>query len=180
MKLNPVVVASKQGPAFGQNEARADREKRMKAFWASPNNATLYPVGRLLAVMADKDRSIADVLADGGEIEMDSITVDGKQLPLLPGFKLSIATMPGTWGCPACRSAHGSGVYPSRDVSAKLLASCKFYYNPADKALFTISETCWGDYVKALGAATEVRFHSPNVKALKAVLIRTTQGATIM
>jgi len=73
--------------------------------------------------------------------------------------------MPRTWGCKACHSAHGSGVYPSREVSAKLLRKNKFFYNPATRELFTISDSCWVDYVTALGAETEQRFASPVVAA---------------
>ena len=98
------------------------------------------------------------MLAGGEEIEMDVIRLDGQVLTLQPGFKLSLANMPRTWGCKACHSAHGSGVYPSRDVSAKLLRKNKFFYNPATKELFTISDSCWGDYVVGVGAATEQRF----------------------
>jgi hypothetical protein len=163
-KMTEVQVASSTFVA-GQNESKDARLKRMREFWAAPENATLYPVGPLLATMVDSWRSMADVLAGGEEIEMDEIRLDGQELVLQPGFKMSLANMPRTWGCKACHSAHGSGVYPSRDVSAKLLRKNKFFYNPATKELFTISDSCWGDYVTALGAETGQRFASPVVAA---------------
>lgn len=91
---------------------------------------------------------------------------------------MSLANMPRTWGCKACHSAHGSGVYPSREVSAKLLRKNKFFYNPATRELFTISDSCWVDYVTALGAETEQRFASPVVAAAfgAAVMQRPVEG----
>lgn len=160
MKLNLVVVAPKATAANGQNEPRDQRENRMKAFWAAPENATIHPVGRLLA-QSHAGKTLAQMLVDGESLEMDSVTVDGKVLPLQDGFTLSLNNVAQVWGCPACRSAHGSGTYPSREASAKLLAGNKFFYRPSDKALFVISETCWSDYVKALGAAVPTRFTSP-------------------
>ncbi len=86
---------------------------------------------------------------------------NGVKLPLQAGFKLSLGTLVASWACPACHSAHGSGVYPSREVSAKILASNRFYYRPADKALFVISDTCFAQYVKGIGAYTDKRFIVP-------------------
>lgn len=172
MKLTNVqVVAPKMTAGAGQNERQADRVKRMMRFWQAGENAVLYPVGRFLAMMADAKRTIAQVIADGEEVELDTINVDGKQLPLAPGFKLSLKNVAQQWGCPACHSAHGSGVYPSREVSAKLLASAKFYYRPSDKALFTISDTCWKDYVDKLGAAVDTRFMAPGSEPKKAQVV---------
>lgn len=152
-------------------ENRAQRITRMTAFWSDPSNAKLYPVGRLLAQKVDATKTVADVLVAGQTIEMDSITVDGKQLPLVAGFSLSLANMPSVWGCVACGSAHGSGIAPSREVSTALLQTVKFFYNPATRALVTISATCWTDYVKALGAVTAERFCSPNAVAPKPVVV---------
>lgn len=166
MKLNPVVVAPKSFSGTGQNERKSVRVARMKAYWQSADNAILYPVGKLLALAVGVGRILADVIASGESIEMESIQVDGKTLPLQPGFSLSLANMPNTWGCPACRSAHGSGTYPSREVSAKGLASNRFFYRPSDRSLFVISDSCWSEYVEALNAATPDRFVSPaTVKA---------------
>lgn len=166
MKLTNVTPKTQAFASFGQNENRDARTARMRAFWALPVNATIYPAGRVLAVKVDATRTIADVLCSGESIEMDSIVIDGKSLPLSEGFSMSLANLPQTWGCPACRSAHGSAIYPSRGddnhkPQPRLLEANKFYYNPETRALFTISETCWGDYVKALGAATPKRFTSP-------------------
>ena len=173
-KITEVQVALPR--VAGQNESKDARLRRMRQFWAAPENATLYPVGTLLATMVDTERSMADMLAGGEEIEMDEIRLDGQELLLQPGFKLSLANMPRSWGCKACHSAHGSGVYPSREVSAKLLRKNKFFYNPATRELFTISDSCWGHYVTALGAETEQRFASPVVAATVGPAILQTAG----
>jgi hypothetical protein len=88
---------------------------------------------------------------------METISHDGHTLPLAADTVLSLATV-SVWGCPACRSAHGSGIYPSRAVSAMNLATNKFYYRPSDQRLFTISNSCRKKYVKDLGADTPARF----------------------
>lgn len=181
MKLtNVTITAPKLGARFGQNELRDAREKRMKAFWAASENAIIHPVGKLLATKVSETETIADILVQpNGEVELDELNVDGKVLPLLPGFRLSLANLVSVWSCPACRSAHGSGVYPSREVSAKLLMGNKFYYRPSDKALFSISDTCWGDYVHALGAAKPSRFISPSSMPIPALATGIVEGPAI-
>jgi hypothetical protein len=161
MKLTSVSVPMTSGRSFGQNENSKDRLTRMRLFWQDKANAVLFPVGKLLSAQASKTQTIADVLASGGEVEMDSITVGGKVLSIAPSHqKLSLSNAPTTWACPACRSAHGSGIYPSQKVDADLLADNKFFYRPSDKVLFSISVTCWRDYITALGANTPERFRS--------------------
>jgi hypothetical protein len=122
----------------------------MKAFWAKPENATIYRAGRVLANQADATRTVAEVLGGGEDVELETVTIEGKVLPLQEGFTLSLANLPQTWGSPACHSAHGSGVWPSTSVNARNLERCEFYYNPETKLLFTISKTCWRDYVEKL------------------------------
>lgn len=156
MKLTLTAPASAPRQTGSTNETLEARQIRMKAFWADPQNAKLYTVGKLLSVVHD-GKTLAQHLANGADFEMDSITIAGRTFPLQDGFKLSLESI-GVWGCPACRSAHGSGIKPSPAVSAKLLATCKFFYNPATRALFTISTTCWEDYVKGMNAATPARF----------------------
>lgn len=148
--------APKSGQGFGQNEDRKAREKRMKAFWASAVNVVVNPIGQLLAAIVD-GKTLATHLVEGQEIELDHVMSNGTRLDLPAGFKLSLAAL-SVWSCPACRSAHGSGVYPSREKDATRLARNKFYYRPADKALFVISDTCFSDYVKGIGANTDARF----------------------
>lgn len=137
------------GGLDSSRESQPARVDRMKAFWARPENATIYRVGRVLANQADATRSIAEVLAGGEDVELEAVTIEGKVLPLQEGFTLSLAKLPQAWGCPACHSAHGSGVWPSTSVNAGNLETCEFYYNPQTRLLFTISKTCWRDYVRS-------------------------------
>jgi len=151
-------VRAPQGKGNGK-EKKANRLNRMRAFWAHTNNKTLYAVGTLLAMQyADTGMTAADVLVAGGKVEIGvaELEVSGRVLPLPEGFSISLANISKTWGCPACRSAHGSGVYPSSAVDSTLLAKTRWYYNPTTQELFTISATCLGDYVQALGALDRI------------------------
>jgi hypothetical protein len=155
MKLNNFTVSTTttvQGAAqFG--EKRDARVKRMKAFWADKQNSRIYVIGKLLAHSHD-GKTLAAHLLEGVEFEMDSINSNGRTLPLQAGFKLSLKTL-SAWGCPVCKSAHGTGVHPSPKQDADLLSYCKFFYNPQTKSLFTISDNCWSDYVKGLGVVKQ-------------------------
>ena len=163
MKLHTVkVIAPRKKISAGtQNEKAPARKARMVAYWKDSKNAVLYSVGNILAMPVDvSGKTIAQVIADGKtEVELDSLTLaSGQVLDLKPGYKFSLRDMR-DWRCPACHSAHGSGVYPSKQVNSDLLADANaFYYNPKTRDLFTISTSCWGSYVKALGAATRDRF----------------------
>lgn len=147
-----------QGKGNGK-EKKADRVNRMRSFWSHSNNKTLYAIGTLLAMQYESTgMTSAEVLAQGGKVEIgvDELEVGGRVLPLVEGFVLTLANITKVWGCPACRSAHGSGVYPSSAVDSTLLAKTRWYYNPATKELFTISATCLGEYVQALGALDRI------------------------
>jgi hypothetical protein len=163
MKLN--LIAQPEITAAGQNESRSARTRRMRDFWADPKNAVLHPVGRLLEATAPDGRMLAEIVAGGEPVEIETISVNGHTLPLAADTVLRLATV-SVWGCPACRSAHGSGIYPSRAVSAMKLATNKFYYRPSDQRLFTISTTCWKDYVKEPGADTPARFAAVTLQAI--------------
>jgi hypothetical protein len=175
--LETMKIAAPGKSGGKSNEDRKGREVRMRNFWSHGDNAQIFNLGKLLSINVE-GKTLAELLVQGQELELSNITaVNGVVLPLQPNFKLSLKTL-AVWGCPACRSAHGSGVYPSRETDAELLAANPFYYNPKTKALFTISRTCWGDYVKGLGAAT--RFvEVPDVKpAAKPVTKTQTAPAT--
>jgi hypothetical protein len=158
--------APKGGKSFGQNEKRADRETRMRnAFWA--NTLVLWVIGKFLSTVVsylvdgvERTGSVAQALIDGVSFEIDSLTLPtGQTLEVNPPQVLSLKTISDKtrgWGCPACYSAHGSGVYPSRDVSEKLLKSTDWYYDPKQKQVFTISSTCYDEYVKAFGMANRI------------------------
>ncbi len=154
LEVSKIAAPTKSG-AGKSGEDRKAREARMKGYWQNPVNAQVYSVGKLLSVQVS-GTTLAEMMVKGETLELESITaLNGVSLPLQTGFKMSLKNV-SHWGCPACKSAHGSGVYPSREVDATRLARSEFYYNPATKALFTISETCFGDYVKALGATSHI------------------------
>lgn len=139
-------------------EKAAVRETRMRAFFALPENATLWQVGQFLA-NKEQDKTLAEWVIAGEPIELPEITINGRVLPMVDGFTISLATLNrDTWGCPVCGSAHGSGVTPSPDKNANLLMASEFYYNPATKRMFTISEWCFDKWVKGLGFASKERF----------------------
>ncbi len=132
-------------------ESQPAREERMRAFWNAPENRQIWKVGKLLSQKHERKTLAQYVISEG--IELDKISINGNTLPLEPGFKLSLDSIL-NWGCPACHSAHGSGVWPSTSVNAGNLERCEFYYNPETRLLFTISKTCWDDYVEKLGAVS--------------------------
>lgn len=160
MILKTVVSLKASVKGAGQNEKRGERIARMERFWKDGVNGVLIAVGTLLGYKVD-DKTLAEYIASGEDVTLTEVNVEGVILPLADGgLTLNLANMPSTWGCPACRSAHGSGTYPSREVSAKLLSNNRFFYRPADRALFVISESCWSEYVVGMGAHTPARFRS--------------------
>jgi hypothetical protein len=135
------------------NEGGEDRTTRMQDYFLKSENQTIYSVGKLLAYPADEHGTTgAELIAQGGSVEIESLEVNGMTLPLSSGFALSLDNLK-VWGCLACGSAQGSHRYPSQKVNVNLLAANDFYYNPSTQELFTISPTCWGKYIKALGNA---------------------------
>lgn len=129
------------------NENKRQREARMDVTLASAEYKVIYEVGRLLSYPANADGLTgAQILASGGSVDVDSLTVNGVVLPMLPGTKLSLGNI-SVWGCLACGSASGSGRYPSQSVNPDLLKGVEFYYAPATKRLFSFSPTCYDTYV---------------------------------
>ena len=160
MTLFTVAMPTKSATRLGgsPSEALDVRVARMTAHWKNTDNAVIYTVGQLLKSPLGDGRTLATVLVAGESFPIESVPMaNGTVLALQPGFILSLSTL-NVWGCIACHSAHGSGVYPSKRATVAGLESNEFYYNPKTKALFTISATCWGSYVKALGAATDKRW----------------------
>jgi hypothetical protein len=147
-----VTAKSASKSAVGQRDTNKVNAL-MRAFWKT--NPVVYKVGRFLAE-EHEGMTLAAHLAAGREFKnLPAIMAEnGRVLPLQEGFTLSLKTLD-IWGCPACESAHGSGVGQSGKVNVAALESCKFYYSPSTKKFFTISTTCWGKYVKALGYAND-------------------------
>lgn len=147
--LDAQVTARKFG---GNNSERSDaRVARVNAFFALFTNALFLYVGKFLSNMVN-GKSLAQWLSEGREITLKAINIpDGngkvRTFPLPEGFVISLKTL-NIWGCFACHSAHGSGIAPSKEVDYALLAKNEFWYNPASRQLFVISDTCWKQYVE--------------------------------
>jgi hypothetical protein len=146
----------------GGNEDVDTRSARMVQYLRHADNRKFVKVGKLLS-----QGNYAQIVADGGKIGVpETMTVDHVTLPMAPGQVISLETLnpdKGGWGCPACKSAHGSGVYPSKGVTVKGLAQNTFYYNVATRKLFSISNTCLDTYFE--GAAAK---HFTKAQAVKA------------
>ena len=163
-------------------EKKEDRVNRMTEFWQT-HAGKVYKVGRLLASKT-KGKTLAEHLIAGESIEMESITLNGTSYPLEPDYTISMDTMR-VWGCPACHSAHGSGKAPSHEPDADGLMSNQWYYHPASKKLFVISDTCHSKYLVSLIGEKEVerRFVLPptkpavQVQPKPAVQVQPTNGA---
>lgn len=160
MKLT--LTTSAPSAAIGSTvggENKEQRESRMAMFFADPTNAHLVPVGKLLALASGQGtKTLADLLMAGETLELDTVRIGNRDMPLAPGYTISLDTVASTWGCPACKSAHGTGVGPSPSKSKKGLEANKWFYNPLTLALYTFSASCWDDYVKGKGNATTARF----------------------
>jgi hypothetical protein len=153
--ITDVDVTSSTGAKAGKRETEEERVIRMKALLNSAEYKMLIPVGKLLA-RRHNSRTLAEHIVDGATIPLKTITIQGKSYPLAEGFAINLqaakdAPQATPWLCPACTSAHGSGIRPSPGVSAKGLASNDWYYNPATKLLFVISDTCFDTYVRRAG-----------------------------
>jgi hypothetical protein len=158
MKLTNTVVTGTSA-----RKGRPNKETKIadaRALWGKKENSRVYEVGRFLAHV-EGGKSLAQWLIEKEKdsdfaFEIDSLsTATGRVLPV-NAFKLSLSTI-AIWGCPHCQSCHGANVGPSavegETKRVRLLESTKWYYSPGAKSLFTISETCYGEYVKALGYA---------------------------
>ena len=151
----------------GYIEHTRDRKDRMRRFWAHPVNATIHPIGKLLAAPLDDGRAAAAHLVDGGADLGDAIEyVDGPRLPIAEPMQTidwsNFDDFDGgrqfNWACPACNSAHGSGKPPSNgERDAQKLAENHWFYAPADQRLFVISKHCYRKYVRDLGMEDRFR-----------------------
>jgi len=150
------IPKSVKGSSSGQENRKA-KESRMRSFW--DKTPVIYSLGCLLAATVDGKR-IADVVAMGGKVNLtDKVEVDGKTLVLVKPLVLALSTL-ADWGCPACHSAHGSNEGPSKkkdsSPDADALAANEFYYDPQAKRIFTISRSCYQDYVVGLAAKSKI------------------------
>lgn len=148
MKIDNFSVTATGGNSDGRENAEM-RSKRMKAYFTNKDNAKIYVIGKILSHVVN-GKSVAAHLLAGEKIELTSVQSNGRNLPLTPGYVLSLDTLKTVWGCPVCKSAHGTGESPSPKKDVELLEGCKFYYNPVTRNLFTISASCWSNWVKGL------------------------------
>ena len=124
-----------------KRESHADRMAIMKALWAK---SPVVPVGRLIT------REMAEIIAQGFALEpITAIRINGVICPVDPPVVLSLNTT--EWLCPTCHSAHGTGLSCSPRKAEENLPRNKFYYAPATKRLFVISDTCRETYVDDAG-----------------------------
>jgi hypothetical protein len=176
-----VSVPSTLGRSFGQNENGDARLARMTAWLAASDNATLVPFGKFLALAHHVDEStkqvvtLAEYIFGGGSFSVDSLVIAGTKVKLAEPQEICLDTCAteNGWGCVACRSAHGSGIYPSKRVDIKGLSENKWYYNPATRRIFTISSTCFRDYVTGLdGGKAGKRFVSTVPKNTRVTVVK--------
>lgn len=154
------VSGGKRSGKSVRGEAQDVRDARIDRFWQNPINAILIPVGKLFAESDHQGGILADHIASGASFGIPEVNADGITLYARPQvFSLATMDLEGEWGCLGCGSAHGSGVTPSKGKpKSKGLATNLFYYRPYDGAVFTISKSCWDEYVRDRGMATDARF----------------------
>jgi hypothetical protein len=133
---------------------KAKVEAEVRLFFAK--NATILKLGNLLAVKQADGKTLAEVLATTGKVTVPRIKLnDGSVMAPSNVQELTFDNI-GEWGCPACGSAHGSGMGSSNAIKVSGLQSIEFYYGVESKTLFTVSRTCFGDYVKATGLYKQI------------------------
>jgi hypothetical protein len=98
----------------------------------------------------------AKILSDAGLLLASPLVVGGHSFPLADGEQHITNAGDSTWLCPACGSAHGTGLHPSPKVSAKGIMSNSMFWSPVLNRLFSISDTCWREYVSKPGLAKHV------------------------
>lgn len=155
-----VTSGAVQSSATVSNESEDKRLARLAAYFRIPGK--LYSVGYLLASVVNGKSIAAHIEADNAYSKvLKTVTINGTRYPLRDGYTLSLATCrtptksDGTpsdtphWGCLACGSAHGSGIYPSKgNPKAKGLVTNQFFYSVESRDMFCISDTCWKTYIR--------------------------------
>lgn len=141
---------AKSARGFRGRESKEQRIARVATWFKNPLNAVLIPLGAILAGM-DGAITAAKKIADGGIVTIDSLDYQGKSLPVPDGgYKISLANL-SSWACFVCKSAHGTAIGASaagglEEASERGLMKNQWYYRPSDRALFTISDTCYAEY----------------------------------
>ena len=141
----------------------AKNEVDKKAYWAERLSLPVYenvlPVGHLLTLPVSKGskETLAERLLTAGGFALSTVRIGAFDFPLLPGFEVALETG-APWFCPMCNSAHGTSVGASKNAPAKVsnLNLNKWFYNVATLELFTVSTSCWDNYVD--GTPAKARF----------------------
>lgn len=136
----------------GNNESEDVRIGRIADYFGQKSSKGFLVLGKLLAMVTPNGKTLAARIAAGESIPLTKLTLNGATIELPAGFVLSMDTVgsgDNPWGCLACRSAHGTGIAPSKRVDIKLLESNKFYFNPETRHLFSVSASCWTKYILA-------------------------------
>lgn len=152
-------VSANTGTRTSPGDPLESRVRAMVAYWEDPKNSEFWPIGRLLSAPYGQGTLASAILA-GIEIPaLNSIHVKGRELVLAEPLVLSIATI-SQWGCIVCKSAHGSGVSPSKERNRNhaVLASNVFWYNPQTQRLFTVSDTCYAQYVRGVDPNSKPKY----------------------
>ena len=136
----PAFVPGQKSASIPSAEREENRKARIAAYMAQVPEKGIYHLGRLLALAG-----MAQDLANGASIPVSDLTLNGTKLTMKEGTVISLETL-SSWGCLACKSAHGSHKYPSNAVNPSKLATNLFYFNSVTGELFTISSTCWDKY----------------------------------
>lgn len=129
------------------SEGSAKRNERLIAFYQLVTSMLFLNVGKFLSQVRSGKR-LADWVYEGRSITLKSVSIGGKLFPLPEGYVISLDTCTTVWGCMVCHSAHGTNIAPSKGSDPNGLAENEWYYNPATRELFTISKTCWKQYVE--------------------------------
>ena len=146
-----MITLTKAAPA---TTGGAKNEVDKKAEWDGklqlPEWSNILPVGRLLAVetFPGSKVSLAEQLFHKGGFALSTVKIGAFDFPLLPGFEVAFEEST-PWLCPMCNSAHGTSFGPSKNAPAKVsnMLTNKWYYNADTCALFTVSDSCYTNYV---------------------------------
>ena len=157
-----VVKGTRGGGTGFVRETREQRSARVRAFFAAPSNAVLIALGPILSIVQD-GQSWAGRMIAGETLDLSGAEI-APGLVVATGSEIGLGNVP-KWGCPICRSAHGTGSGVSPEQDAGRLARNQFYFRPSDGALFSISDTCFSGYVKAQGLASK---HVTSLEAYQA------------
>jgi hypothetical protein len=160
LELGKVSVAPAMASTGVIPRTQEEKGAYMRSFFAQEENTVLVKVGKFLANTVGAD-TLASLIASGEAIELPTrLDFDGVSLELAADQIIGLSKEEKEpWLCPSCKSAHGSNIGPSKSrkgINVRVLAENEFYYSPVSKKLFTISVSCFDNWVKAQGLAGQI------------------------